>query len=53
MKKIKFAYIDKYTRGQWSYQECEMESVEECIKFYGLDDDPDCYAYQILEVKDI
>lgn len=51
MKKIKFRYKDKYTRGQWSYQECEMASVQECVDFYGLN--VDCDEYEILEVKDL
>lgn len=53
MKKIKFRYIDKHSSGKWLYQECEMESVEACREWYGLDDDPDCYEYEILSVEDV
>ena len=48
--KIKFKYKDAYTRGNWSYQECDVSSVEECKKIYGLG--IDC-EYQILSVDEI
>ena len=52
MKRIKFKYKDKYTKpGQWSEQECVMESVRECIKFYGLDQ-PDV-EYKIVSVEEV
>ena len=52
MKKIKFKYLDKYSHGEWNYQECITTSVRKCIEFYGLDNDPDCYDYEILSVED-
>ena len=52
MKRIKFRYKDRYTKlGQWSEQECVMESVRECIKFYGLDQ-PDV-EYVIVSVEEV
>lgn len=52
MLHIKFRYQDEYTKpGCWSEQECTMSSVQECIKFYGLDQ-PDV-TYQIVEVKEV
>lgn len=50
MKRIKFRYKDKYTKpGQWSEQECVLESVKECIKFYGLDQTD--VEYKIVSVE--
>ena len=51
MLKIKFRYHDRHTRGEWSYQECEMSSVQECIEFYGLE--VDCDRYEILSVEEV
>lgn len=48
--KITFAYKDKYTHGEWRVQSCEMSSVEECKRVYGLG--VDC-EYQILEIEQI
>lgn len=50
MLKIKFRYKDTFTRGEWATQQCVCSSVEDCKKFYGLDDDPTIEAYEILEV---
>ena len=51
MKHIKFRYKDEYSKGEWSYQECIVESVRECIKLYGLDQ-PDV-EYEILSVEEV
>lgn len=51
MVQVKFRYKDKYTRGEWSYQECIVESVDECIAIYGLN--IDCDEYEILEVTEL
>lgn len=51
MLSIKFRYKDRFTHGHWAYQSCEMESVEDCIRFYGLKDG--CEDYEILETKKI
>lgn len=50
MLRIEFEYRDAYTNGRWNKQECEMPSVEECIKWYGLG--VDC-EYRIIEVVDL
>lgn len=51
MKLIKFRYKDRYTKGNWAYQECTMNSVRECIEWYGLEFD--CDDYEILSVEEI
>lgn len=47
--KIKFEYKDAYTNGEWRTQECDMSSVQQCIRVYGLG--IDC-EYRIIEVED-
>jgi len=42
---ITFEYQDKYTYGRWVKQSCRMQTVEECIQWYGLG--VDC-QYRIL-----
>ena len=49
MKEIIFRYRDEMSHGKWRTQHCTVESVEECIKIYGLG--VDC-EYEILEVKE-
>lgn len=49
MKHIKFRYKDEFTNGEWSYQECYLPSVQECIKCYGLDE----IEYEILSVEEV
>lgn len=49
MKKIKFKYRDEYTHGEWREQECVVESVDECIKIYGLNE---C-EYEIISVEEM
>lgn len=50
MLRIEFEYKDKYTNGNWNSQECVMESVQDCIKFYGLG--VDC-EYRIIKVEEV
>lgn len=50
MLHIKFRYKDEYSHGEWSYQECIVGSVKECIEFYGLG--TDC-EYEILSVEEV
>ena len=50
MKEIEFEYKDNYTHGEWRKQSCIMESVEECIKWYGLG--TDC-EYRIINVREV
>ncbi len=51
MLKIKFRYKDRYTNGKWSYNTSYMDSVKECIEFFGLE--TDCEEYEILEVTEV
>lgn len=51
MVRIVFEYADEMSGGAWTRQECVMESVAECIHWYGLDDD-DC-KYRIVSVEDV
>lgn len=50
MKEITFRYADAMSNWEWKTQHCTVESVEECIRIYGLGTDCD---YEILEVKEI
>lgn len=49
MVHIKFRYMDDYSHGEWSYQECVCSSVKECIEWYGLNE---C-TYEILSVEEV
>ena len=49
MKKIKFEYRDEYSHGKFRQQECIVESVDECIKIYALDE---C-EYNIISVEEV
>lgn len=49
MKRITFRYADAMSNWQWRTQQCIMESVDECIKIYGLGVDCD---YEILSVEE-
>ena len=51
MVHIKFKYKDNFTHENWSNQCCTMESVEQCIEEYGLDD-PDV-EYEIISVEEV
>ena len=50
MKRITFRYRDALSNWEWRTQHCTTESVEECIKWYGLGVDCD---YEIISVEDI
>lgn len=50
MKRITFRYADAMSNWQWRTQQCIMESVDECIKIYGLGVDCD---YEILSVEEV
>jgi hypothetical protein len=47
MKSITFRYRDEMSHWEWKTQHCTVESVEECIRIYGLG--TDC-EYEIVEV---
>ena len=49
MKKITFRYADALSKWQWRTQTCVVESVQECIKIYGLG--VDC-EYEILSIEE-
>ena len=51
MKKIRFEYADALSHWEWKTQECIVESIEECIRIYGLNDGN--VDYHILSVEDI
>ena len=50
MLHIIFEYKDKYNKNNWCRQECYMNSVEDCIEWYGLGSDCE---YRIVDVKEI
>ena len=50
MKDITFRYRDCYSDWQWRIQHCTVESVDECIRIYGLNEPG--VDYEILEVKE-
>lgn len=50
MVKVTFEYMDAYTNGEWSRQECIVRDVAECKKIYGLG--IDC-EYRIISVEEI
>lgn len=51
MLKITFEFKDSFSHGHWQKRECEVESVEECIKIYGLEDDD--VEYRIIKIEEI
>lgn len=50
MLRIKFRYRDALSNWEWRQQICVMESVDACIRLYGLGIDCD---YQIISVEEI
>jgi len=45
---IKFRYRDAMSNYEWQEQECDVSSVQECKRIYGLDNGD--VEYEILEV---
>ena len=39
MLEITFKYKDWLSKGQWNVQHCTVNSIDEFIRIYGLDDD--------------
>ena len=39
MLSITFKYKDYLSKGKWKIQHCTVESINECIRIYGLDED--------------
>ena len=50
MYKITFKYADAMSNWEWRTQSCTVESVDECIRIYGLGTDCD---YEILSVEKV
>lgn len=50
MLHIKFRYKDEMSNWEWREQECEVSSLRECIKIYGLG--TDC-EYEIISIDKI
>jgi len=48
MLHITVKYKDRFTNGKWNIQHCVADSIEECIKIYGLE--KDCDEYDIVEI---
>ena len=50
MKRITFKYADAMSNYEWRTQHCTVESVDECIRIYGLDDP--AVDFQIVSVEE-
>lgn len=50
MKRITFKYADAMSNYEWRIQHCTVESVDECIRIYGLDDPS--VDFEIVSVED-
>lgn len=50
MLNIVFEYRDKYSNWEWRQQSCQVSSVQECIRIYGLGVDCD---YRIISVEEV
>lgn len=50
MLEIEFEYRDRYTNGKWNRQSCQVSSVAECKRIYGLG--VDC-EYRIISIKEV
>ena len=53
MKEITFRYRDDMSKGEWRTQTCTVESVQECIRIYGLDTDSTVKEYEIVSVVEV
>lgn len=49
MKKIVFRYRDEFNYPNWSEQECVVESLKQCIEWYGLNE---C-EYEIISIEEV
>ena len=50
MLHIKFEYADALSNWEWRKQECNVPSVEECKRIYGLGVDCD---YRIISIEEV
>lgn len=51
MKEITFKYADVMSNWEWRTQHCTVESVDECIRIYGLNKSN--VEYEIIEIKEV
>ena len=51
MLSITFRYADAMSNWEWRTQHCNVSSVEECKRIYGLDNGD--VEYEILEAKEV
>ena len=51
MKRITFRFADAMSNYQWITRSCTVESVDECIRIYGLDEG--AVVYEIISVEDV
>ena len=49
--RITFIFKDQYSRGEWLRRTCIMDSVENCIEWYGLEEDG--VDYKILNIETV
>lgn len=53
MLKIKFKYADEWGNWEWHTRECIVESVQECVRIYGLlEDDVKFEMISIVPLED-
>ena len=50
MVKVKFRYRDSMSGWKWRNQECTVDSLNECINIYGLNDSD--VEYEIISIKE-
>ena len=50
MLHITFKYKDWRSKGQWNVQQCTVESINEFIRIYELDDDN--VDWELISVED-
>jgi hypothetical protein len=51
MVKIKFRFRDAMSNWEWRERQCQVSSLEECIRIYGLDaGDVD---YEIISIEEV
>ena len=51
MYSITFKYADAMSNWEWRTQHCTVESVDECIRIYGLDEPG--VEYEIVKVEKV
>lgn len=51
MLSITFKYKDYLSKGEWRTQHCTVDSINECIRIYGLDDDD--VEWELISAEEI